>query len=363
MYNGKLQPKDYFSLLIIFIISATAAFAQTKRGAGNAPKQPASTSQKPSGNTEKPTVNVEKPATNTPGKKVIVVLDFDDASLNEKKIAVGKQAALFLANKFGESGNYTVVERQRILQILDEQNISQNADRYDAKLAAKIGKIFSANAVVLGTVTEYTVKKSSKGLPGFKKVTVSAKIGLVIRLVDVNTGIVLDSVTVEGIADEKNVATLWSDISTEMTDDLRIRLFTAAANNAVDKATVGLEPSISKVPDSKLAATPVVNNPGISKPQVADPVKPAAVNSNGKIVQVTANSIYISGLQNAQVGNKFAVSRIGREIKDPDSGEILDVESVKIGEIEITEIRPKIVVAKIVSGNGFKVKDVVNPMQ
>ena len=42
---------------------------------------------------------------------------------------------------------------------------------------------------------------------------------------------------------------------------------------------------------------------------------------------------------------------------------MLDIESVKVGEVEITEVRPKLVIAKAVSGSGFKPKDVIKPIE
>ena len=338
----------------MLVLSGITTVQAQKRGAGNAPKT------KPAAAPTAAAIPEKEPPAPRPGvKKTVVVLDFDDASLSEKKIQVGRQAALFLANKFNETDKYTVIERQRLLQILDQQNISQNADRYDAKLAAKIGKVFSASVVVLGTVTEYTVKTSSKGLPGFKKVTISAKIGLVVRLVNVNTGILLDSVTVDGIAEEKNTSTFYSDKATIADEDLRIRLFTAAANDAVGKAILGIEPSISQVPESKNSTVQTGKTPPNS------PLSGGGTTgkTGGKVAQVAGASIYISGLSGAVVGDKFTVMRVGREVKDPDTGEVLDVESEKIAEVQITEIRPKIAVAKITSGAGIKPKDLVKPVE
>jgi len=59
------------------------------------------------------------------------------------------------------------------------------------------------------------------------------------------------------------------------------------------------------------------------------------------------------------VGEKFSVMRVSRVIKDPNTGEVLDFKSQKIGEIKVIEISEQIVVAKIVSGDRIKPTDLV----
>ena len=56
---------------------------------------------------------------------------------------------------------------------------------------------------------------------------------------------------------------------------------------------------------------------------------------------------------------RLAVERVSREVKDPASGKVLRRITSPVGEIEVTEADEGSSVAKIVSGQGFKVGDVV----
>ncbi|MEK6758852.1 MAG: FlgO family outer membrane protein [Deltaproteobacteria bacterium] len=71
----------------------------------------------------------------------------------------------------------------------------------------------------------------------------------------------------------------------------------------------------------------------------------------GYIVQRDDNSVLIDigRLGGAKVGKKFVVYKEGKVIKHPKTGEVLDIERVEIGEVEITSVKDKTSSANIVS--------------
>ena len=58
------------------------------------------------------------------------------------------------------------------------------------------------------------------------------------------------------------------------------------------------------------------------------------------------------------VGMKLTVFRKGKEIKDPTTGEVLDVQTERIGDLVITSVRERIATGTY-SGTAAKVGDVV----
>jgi hypothetical protein len=56
---------------------------------------------------------------------------------------------------------------------------------------------------------------------------------------------------------------------------------------------------------------------------------------------------------------KLTVERVTREVKDPASGKVLRKITSPVGEIEITEVDEGSAVARVLSGQGFKVGDMV----
>jgi curli biogenesis system outer membrane secretion channel CsgG len=373
-----------FLIFVVLILAFTAgAAAQTAnpRSVGvrkTDGKNKAATPADPApAATPTPTPQVER-ADVTPARKpvenkrkIIVVLDFDDATLTQEnaKRQMGKQIAILLSNKFNETGNFIVVERQQLAEVFDQIKLSRD-ERFDKDTAVKVGKATSASIVVLGTITEYTTKKSGSSIVVMQKVTFSAKIGLAVRLVDVKTAQVLDSVTVSGEASQKDTSTMLQTKVTEWDEDLKVSLFTTAANRAVDNAVASLVKLIDNVPNDPNSrpgvggTEPVVARSLTSAPSMSNTASTKVPAAEAKIASVNGAQIYISGLSSScKIGDRFNVKRVGNVIKDPDSGEVLDIEMQQIAVVEVTEVRERVVVGKIVSGTGVKVKDVVKPIQ
>jgi TolB-like protein len=74
-----------------------------------------------------------------------------------------------------------------------------------------------------------------------------------------------------------------------------------------------------------------------------------AAPGSGKIADIKPTAIYVTIGTNAGVekGQKLAVYRDEGEIKDPDTGEVLERQRAKIAELEITEAREKVSKAKL----------------
>ena len=67
---------------------------------------------------------------------------------------VGKGIADLLVEKLVKSGQFRVIERKAIDKIMAEQNFS-NSDRADSTTAAKIGKLIGADAIIMGSITQF----------------------------------------------------------------------------------------------------------------------------------------------------------------------------------------------------------------
>jgi len=90
-------------------------------------------------------------------------------------------------------------------------------------------------------------------------------------------------------------------------------------------------------------------------------VQATKVTIDGLIADAGGGAIVINVGKGAGVtlGMRLAVERPGREIKDPATGKVLRKITTPVGEIEVTELDEVSAVAKGVSGQGFKVGDIV----
>jgi hypothetical protein len=71
------------------------------------------------------------------------------------------------------------------------------------------------------------------------------------------------------------------------------------------------------------------------------------VDVEAKIADISGNKIYLAAGSNEGVQNcdRFEISRVIKEIKDPSTGEVLDLQTEKVGELLVTEVREKISIA------------------
>ena len=70
-------------------------------------------------------------------------------------------------------------------------------------------------------------------------------------------------------------------------------------------------------------------------------IVPKSNEVEAKIAEIAGNKIYLAAGSNdgIQQCDKFEVSRVVKEIKDPSTGEVLDLQVEKVGELMVTEVR------------------------
>ncbi|MEO8670848.1 MAG: CsgG/HfaB family protein [Tahibacter sp.] len=124
---------------------------------------------------------------------------------------VGWELSGMLSNELASSGAFRVVERAKLENVLEEQNLAASG-RVRSGSGAKIGKLTGADYLVMGTVTAYEENAASTGgglsikgisLGGKKS---EAYLAVDIRVVNATTGDIDFSRTVEGRASSTGVA-------------------------------------------------------------------------------------------------------------------------------------------------------------
>lgn len=273
-------------------------------------------------------------------KKVVAVSRFE----NKTSYAGGGQFELDngladqLTDALIQSGQFTVLERETLTDVISEQDLAQSG-RFQQSKSARTGKLTSAQVLIKGTVTEFENKSSGSGsgigIAGFKvgSKRQSAQVGLIIRLIDTTTGEVLDSQRVEGTAEASGM---------KFGVDLGI----------VDFGT----DSFKKTPLGKATQIAIDNAVEFISAKLKD--RPF----QGRVVKCSGDEIIISAGDQvgANEGDTFTVYSVGEELVDPDTGELLGVEEDKIGSLKIYQVKEKYSKAKLVSGGkGIKAGDII----
>jgi len=290
-------------------------------------------------------------------KRRVALLDFEFGTVQHwwsGNWDIGKGIADLIVTSLVKDGTYSVIERKKLDAILQEQNFS-NTDRANPTSAAKIGKVLGVNAIVVGSITQFGFEDKSLNvgglvgrLPGFgagKVGTKQGKASVVIdaRLVDVTTGEILAVASGKGTSKRSGL------------------LLGGIGGSGGTIAGGGIDMSSSNYQDTVIGEATREAVQDVSTQLIAQSTKVQAthVAIDGLIADATGGTVIINVGKAAgvSVGMKLTVERVTREVKDPASGKVLRKITSPVGEIQITEVDDASAVAKVLSGQGFKVGD------
>ena len=253
----------------------------------------------------------------------VAVLNFENSSSwSYWGDNLGRAAADELATQLVQSGKYTVIERAQLDAILQEQNLGASGAITPAT-AAKVGKLLGVQLLLTGSITQFSVQRTSVAMRGIGGTYLNAESKVDARLVNTETGEIM--VVAVGQGNKRMGGGYYHGVGAERTFDQ------GAAQEA-------LRPAVEQVVVRLSAQT--------GRLQSLTPAAP-----EGQIVSTRAGLYYINRGQNAgvTVGQKFNVQHVVDEIKDAD-GRLLDKVVEQTGVIEVTQVLSQSAVCKLVSG-------------
>jgi len=269
-------------------------------------------------------------------KKRVAVSRFEDRSGTGYN-HLGEGVADMLVTALVKSGKFSVLERQELEKVLEEQKLGESG-LVTPETAPKLGKILGVELLVVGSVSEFGTKESqvSGGISifggGIKKKTSRAVVD--VRLVNTVTGEIVAAEKKEGEESSTGIAIRYEDIDFNNMDSWDDTDIGKATRKAVDGVVELIVANMENIPWSG---------------------KVLKVNSDGTLLMKPGSE------GNVKVGMEFDVFRIGESIKDPDTGLDLGAEEEKIGRIKVVEdaLKGKAAKAKILSGKDIQVNDII----
>src|SRR5882724_6380684 len=284
------------------------------------------------------------PAAAAQHKKRVAVLNFDYATVQSTvssvfgtNVDVGKGISDLLVQQLVTDGKYSLIERNAIDKILNEQNFA-NSDRVDSTSAAKIGKILGVDAVIMGSITQFGRDDQNKtigggalggygskfGLGGVSKKESKAVVGITARLVDTSTGEILAAVTGTGQSARKGTSLI------------------GAGGGGGNAAGAGYDMSSKNFGETILgeAVHQAVTQMATQLDSKADALPTRKAEFSGLVADVSGNSIIlnIGRSSGVQVGDTIAISRPVRTVKDPTTGKVIKTFTNKMGTATITDV-------------------------
>jgi len=261
-----------------------------------------------------------------------------------------------LVEKLVKDGKYSVIERKALDKILAEQNFS-NSDRANPNSAARLGKLLGVDAIIVGNITQFGNDTKNTGvggaggglggfgLGGFKHKNTKAIVTLDARIVDIDTAEILAVADGKGESSRSSTSLVggggnWHGFGAGGVDfgssDFQNTIIGEAVKLAVDQMSTGVIAGAPKLSARKINVEGVV-----------------AFVEMGKVV------LNVGSKAGLKVGDQMTISRVSQEIKDPTTGKVIRRMSTEVGKIEISDVDDGSSVGKVLSGQGFKVGDVV----
>jgi curli biogenesis system outer membrane secretion channel CsgG len=271
----------------------------------------------------------------------------------------GEGISDMLVTELVNSGRFSVVERERLDEVLQEQNLAREGV-VNAATAARIGRVLGVQLFVFGTVTQFSLDSKIIELPVVGKLAEwRARCGVNARLVNVETSEIMAAVTGQGAKSQSNVklSERWGDLSGFAFGSSRF------AEHILGKATTEAVKDVSEAIEENTAGlTPVVITPEVTPP-VTPEVEAEVI--EGLVAKVSDEEVIINvGSQKGiEVNDIFNVRRIIERITDPQTGKVILERKEKIAEIKISEVYELAAIGKITLlgvGKEIEVGDLVD---
>lgn len=301
------------------------------------------------------------PTASAQKKKRVAVLNFEYATVQTQVAAVfgtnvdvGKGISDLLVQQLVTDGKYSLIERNAIDKILNEQDFA-NSDRADPATAAKIGKILGVDAVIMGSITQFGRDDQNKtygggaivarkfGLGGLQKREAKAVVAITARMVDTTTAEILAAVTGSGESTRKGTSLV------------------GAGGGGGNAGAGGYDMTSKNFGETILgeAVHQAVTQTATQLDQKADALPARKAEFSGLVADVTGNTIILNIGRNSgvQVGDSVEISRPVRTVKDPTTGKVIKTITNKMGTATITEVDTDSATANFSGSTPAKVGD------
>ncbi len=290
-------------------------------------------------------------------KRRLAVTPFDFAAVQTQVTAifgnsvnVGQGIRAMLTDKMAQSKTVVLLEREKIQAVMAEQNFGAT-NRVKPGTKPKIGGLTGADAILFGDITIFgrddTQKKNAAGgfLGGLggpigglaggianSKRTDKAVVAITLRLVDAETGETLETASARG--ESKRTSTDWGAIAGSWRGAAAASSGMNSSNfqeTIIGEATLD---AVTKIADFINQRVPAI---GAKAREI-----------EGKVATIEGCNLYltIGGNDGVQVGDHFEIHKIIREVIDPDTKAVIDLQTEKVGEFVAATVRPAVTIGQ-----------------
>lgn len=299
-------------------------------------------------------------------KKAMIIDDFDYSAVMTSvqaifgtQMNIGQGIQAMLVKRVAEGGKFTIVERKKIGAVMKEQDFNAS-NRVKQGSGARVGQIRGADLSLAGDIVVFgrDDRKTSAGVGagvfgagggaiGGSKGEFKAVVVLDYRIIDEETSEIVG--TGEARGESKRTSKSFGAALFAGGVGVGGGFNMTSAN--FGETIIG-EATMDAV--NKLAAN-------INSADLTGGAEGRDNDLDAKVADVSGSSITINAGSAAglRVGQTFTIYHKGKEIKDPSTGEVLDVQTTPLGTLTITLVRDKIAVGTYAGGAPPVVGDIV----
>ncbi len=267
----------------------------------------------------------------------VAVVDFDNNSnWTYWGPQLGAAAANQIAGELVRSGEFAVIEREKLEALLAEQALGQSG-AVDEATAARLGQLLGVQVMLTGAVTQFSIETKSVGVGPARVTVTEAESVLDVRLIDTNTGEVV--LVAEGKGKKRLGGATLETVDYQQSFDLGI---------AQEVLRPAVDETVRQVVEVKSTLAELAPAPAAS----AEP---------GTVVGLRESSVYIDrgATHGVAEGQRYEVYRVVDEIRNA-SGELLDAITDMVGVLEVTRVLENSSVCRIVEGEAVE-GDTIRP--
>jgi outer membrane protein OmpA-like peptidoglycan-associated protein/curli biogenesis system outer membrane secretion channel CsgG len=294
-------------------------------------------------------------------KPRVAVLDFDygtvmsaSSSIFGTNVDIGRGISALLVTNLVRNGSFSVIDRDALSKVLAEQNFS-NSNRADPASAARIGKVLGVDYIIVGTITQFGNETNKQdvgggggnwhgfGVGSIGHSNSKANVAIDARIINVDTAEILAAAEGKGESSRSGLALgggggNWKGMGAGNVDfgssNFQSTIIGEATKKAVDALATDLGTQASRLTVRAVKIDALI----------------AAVDGG----QIILNAGARAGIHS---GDQLTVVRVGREIKDPATGQVIRRLTSTIGTIQAADVDDTSSVCNVVSGSGFQVGD------
>ncbi|MBD3398714.1 MAG: hypothetical protein GF399_00085 [Candidatus Coatesbacteria bacterium] len=265
-------------------------------------------------------------------RKRIAVSALEDKAGSSYNVGTG--LADVLTTALVNTGKFQVYERDQLARVMEEQALGTSG-LVTPQTAPEIGKLLGVQAIVYGSVTEFSTQEDSVGLGtmmggiGFNRYT--ARVTLDLRIIDTTTGEIIFAHSATGEESEAGGALMVPGMVIGAGSDFNNTLEGQAARQAIDEIVEAITVKMRDIPWT------------------------------GAVVKADGDKVYLNaGMESGiETGMEFKVYQKGEELIDPTTGISLGAEETLIGIIQVMDVKERYAICRITSGGGFTAGDIV----